>query len=70
MKLSLLNMKNISTSISITYNQKEYVDNHPKFNLSKFVQLMLEDYINVAKMVERDIQQKEATNNEKTTKQR
>ena len=60
-------MANVATSISITSEQKRYVREHPRFNLSKFIQLMLDDYINVAKMVEYDLHHKKEVKNGKKT---
>lgn len=44
--------KNIPVSVSLTKNQKDYIDSHPKFNLSKFTQMILDDYINLANQIQ------------------
>lgn len=45
--------KNVSVSISIPYRQKKFIESHPAFKFSKFVQLHLEDFINLTLDVER-----------------
>lgn len=53
--------KNKSVSISLTELQKQFIDKHPSFNLSKFVQIALGDYINLHLEVER-LEKEERTN--------
>ena len=36
--------KNVVASVSITEEQRKFIDSHPKFNFSKFVQIHLQDY--------------------------
>lgn len=48
----ILNKKQ-TVSISITPQQKQFILNHPKFDLSKFVQIHLEDHIQLTYEVER-----------------
>lgn len=43
-------MKN--TSINISDEQYTYIENHPKFSLSKFVRLLLSEYIELNKQAE------------------
>lgn len=37
--------KNENVSISLTSDQKKFLENNPNFNLSKFVQITLGDFI-------------------------
>lgn len=45
--------RNKTFSISITPEQVEYIEEHPGFKFSQFVQLALNDYLNSAYEVER-----------------
>lgn len=40
--------KNTIRSVSIQAYQDKFIEDHPKFDLSKFVQLHLDDYIELA----------------------
>lgn len=40
--------KNKTISISLPAHQIKFIDEHPKFNLSKFVQIYLQDHIHMA----------------------
>lgn len=40
--------RNIPVSVSITHKQKRFLDNNPYFSLSKFVQLHLDEHINLS----------------------
>lgn len=45
--------RNISVSISLPPYQLNYITTHPTFNLSKFVQLHFDEYIQLSKEVEK-----------------
>lgn len=45
--------KNISVSISLLPRQVLFLKEHEKFNFSKYVQLLLDEYINLVHDVER-----------------
>ena len=45
-------IKNEPISISLPKHQRDFIKNHNTFNLSKFVQIHLEDYLNLTLEVE------------------
>jgi hypothetical protein len=45
--------KNKPVSISLPSEQVTFIETHPKFNLSKFVQLALGEHINLERYVEK-----------------
>jgi len=45
--------KNQSASVSLTENQITFIEEHPKFNFSKFVRVHLNDHIELTREVER-----------------
>ncbi len=44
--------KNTVRSVSVQSHQADFIDQHPKFDFSKFVQIHLEEYLNLALEVE------------------
>lgn len=47
--------KNVNVSVSITSEQKKYLENNSKFNLSQFIQMYLQEYIELDKEIKRRI---------------
>jgi hypothetical protein len=47
--------KNVNVSVSITNEQKSYIENNPKFNVSQFLQMHLQEYIELDKEIKRRI---------------
>lgn len=45
--------KNKSASVSLRADQIKFLDEHPHFNLSKYVQMILDDYIQLSKTIEK-----------------
>ena len=45
-------IKNITVSVSVTPYQKIFIDTHPTFQFSKFIQIQLNDYINLQHEIE------------------
>ena len=55
--------KNTIRSVSIQAYQDKFIEEHPKFDFSKFVQIHLDDYMELALEVDNI---KEELNNDKT----
>ena len=59
--------KNKPISISLPQDQIQFIQQHPKFNLSKMVQIHLSEYISLSNEVDR-IKKEENINGEETIK--
>ena len=50
-----VDIKKVIVSVSLSPMQKRFIDSHPHFNFSQFCQLILDEYIEMTKELERRI---------------